>query len=226
MKHLATWSKLQEAEEKAKLLFQEIENHQLIRAGKSESQVSSEIVELAKLKLGIELFWHKRIVRAGKNTLFPYKENPLDLIIQEDDILFLDLGPVFEEWEADFGKTYVMGADPAKLKLKKDIELAWHKLTNKIQCLSTVTAADVYWMVVEEATQNGWEFGGEIAGHIIGQYPHEKLEKGDVSFYIHPENTTQLKANGLQATHQHWILELHFISREKQIGAFVEGLLF
>jgi hypothetical protein len=33
-----------------------------------------------------------RIVRAGRNTLAPYDENPPDLTVGEDDILFLDLG--------------------------------------------------------------------------------------------------------------------------------------
>lgn len=37
-------------------------------------------------------------------------------------MLFLDLGPVFEEWDADFGRTYVVGNDPLKLKLCRDIE--------------------------------------------------------------------------------------------------------
>jgi len=48
-------------------------------------------------------------VRAGRNTLAPYDENPPDLTVAEDDIVFLDLGPVFEELEADFGRTYVVG---------------------------------------------------------------------------------------------------------------------
>ncbi len=42
---------------------------------------------------GIETCWHKRIVRAGKNTLLPYAENPPDLTIGSDEVLFLDLGP-------------------------------------------------------------------------------------------------------------------------------------
>ena len=58
---------------------------------------------------GISRYWHKRIVRAGRNTLAPYDENPPDLTVGEDDIVFLDLGPVFEEWEADFGRTFVVG---------------------------------------------------------------------------------------------------------------------
>ena len=74
---------------------------------------------------GISTYWHKRIVRAGRNTLAPYDENPPDLTIGEDDILFLDLGPVFEEWEADFGRTFVVGSDPVKLKLRDDIAAAF-----------------------------------------------------------------------------------------------------
>ena len=34
--------------------------------------------------------------------------------LTDDDILFLDLGPIFAEWEADFGRTYVLGDDPVK----------------------------------------------------------------------------------------------------------------
>jgi Xaa-Pro dipeptidase len=67
---------------------------------------------------------HKRIVRAGRNTLAPYDENPPDLTVGEDDIIFLDLAPVLEEWEADFGRTYVVGNDPLKHKLRRDIEEA------------------------------------------------------------------------------------------------------
>ena len=41
--------------------------------------------------------------------------------------MFFDLGPVFEDWEADFGRTYVIGKNPIKLRLKADIEQAWHE---------------------------------------------------------------------------------------------------
>ena len=38
--------------------------------------------------------------------------------IQDNDILFFDFGPIIENWEADLGRTYVIGNDPMKLKLK------------------------------------------------------------------------------------------------------------
>jgi Xaa-Pro dipeptidase len=108
----AVKTKLIEAEEKAAELFQIAEGRGLIRAGKTERQLNEEIFALAKELFGIEKYWHKRIIRSGPNTLEPYNENPPDLVIQENDILFFDFGPIFEDWEADFGRTYVIGNDP------------------------------------------------------------------------------------------------------------------
>ena len=34
---------------------------------------------------------------------------------------------MFENWEADIGKTVVLGSDPQMLKLKQDVESAWHE---------------------------------------------------------------------------------------------------
>ena len=112
---------LLQAQEKANELFHAVESKGLIRPGIPETTLNQDIYDLAKEMYGISTYWHKRIVRAGRNTLAPYDENPPDLKIGDDDILFLDLGPVFEEWEADFGRTFVVGSDPVKLKLRDDI---------------------------------------------------------------------------------------------------------
>ncbi len=116
---------LLQAQEKANELFNAVESKGLIRPNISETKLNQDIYDLAQQMYGISTYWHKRIVRAGRNTLAPYDENPPDLTIAEDDILFLDLGPVFEEWEADFGRTFVVGSDPVKLKLRDDIEKAF-----------------------------------------------------------------------------------------------------
>src|SRR5271168_3142703 len=116
---------LDEAQKKAYALFSAIEDQGLIRPGISENALNEEIYALAQKMYGIKTYWHKRIVRSGSNTLLPYDENPPDLTLEEDDILFLDLGPVFEEWEADFGRTFVLGADPVKHKLCRDIASAF-----------------------------------------------------------------------------------------------------
>jgi Xaa-Pro dipeptidase len=94
-------TELLEAQSKAERLFHEIDARGLIRPAITESTLNADIYELAREMYGITTYWHKRIVRAGKNTLLPYAENPPDLTIETDDLLFLDVGPVFEHWEAD-----------------------------------------------------------------------------------------------------------------------------
>ncbi len=218
-------NKLVEAEVKALQLFQAIETHKLIVAGKSENQINTEIFSLAFELFGIEKYWHKRIVRAGANTLRPYDDNPPDLIIQKEDILFLDFGPVFEDWEADFGRTYVLGNDPYRLKLKNDIETAWYEIKEWFSRQTELTGAAFYRYIMEVTKIYGWAYGGQLAGHLIGQFPHERLEPKNYGLYIHPENHNDMflpDANGHQ---RHWILEVHFIDREKQIGGFFEQLL-
>jgi Xaa-Pro dipeptidase len=214
------------AEEKALQLFSAIESRGLITAGKTEHELNTEIFALAKELIGIEKFWHKRIVRAGKNTLQPYNENPPDLILQPDDILFFDFGPIFEDWEADIGKTYVIGNDPLKKKLANDVEAAWHEAQEWLKSKTSLTGAAFFDYVVKLSEKYGWEFGGEIAGHLIGKFPHEMgLADGKFELYIHPENHEDMFAPDKNGNKREWILEIHFVNREKEIGGFFEQLL-
>ena len=62
-------TELLEAQAKAEALFHEVEARGLIRPGITENGLNSEIYGLAQEMYGISTYWHKRIVRAGKNTL-------------------------------------------------------------------------------------------------------------------------------------------------------------
>ncbi len=217
--------RLIEAEKKASLLFDQISNRGLICPGKSENELNDDIFNLAYDMYGIKKYWHKRIVRAGKNTLKPYKENPENLIIQEDDILFIDFGPIFDEWEADYGRTYVLGEDKLKIKLMNDISRAWRDWKNFFISQKCITGAELYDFAVKTAKSYDWEFGGEIAGHLIGHFPHEKLEKEDKTNYVHPKNNIDMYAPDKNGNKRDWILEIHFINKEKEIGGFFEQLL-
>ena len=220
-----TLENLIEAEKKAQQLFNEIENKNILIAGNSENKINELIFDLAFNMFGIKKYWHKRIVRCGENTLYPYNENPENLILKKDDILFLDFGPIFEEWEADFGRTYVVGNNPLKKKLKNDIEKAWYEGKKHFNSKTKITGAQLYSYCNGLAKKYGWEFGGEIAGHIIGQYPHEKLEKEDKTNYIHPENHSNMFDLNKKGEKKNWILEIHFVDKEKKIGGFFEQLL-
>jgi Xaa-Pro aminopeptidase len=220
-----TKQKLILAEQQTKELFNTVEERGLIIPGKSEQELTGEIVRLAYDLFGIDQYWHKKIVRTGPNTLHPYNGNPPDLAIQKDDILFLDFGPIFEGWEADLGRTYVIGNDPLKLKLKRDVELAWHEAKTWYTEQSSLTGAAYFKYIIELAKRYGWEFGGEIAGHIVGHFPHEQLEPGDLGLDIHPDNHSDILQPDKQGNNRHWILEIQFVDRVNNIGGYFEQLL-
>jgi Xaa-Pro aminopeptidase len=213
------------AEQKTKELFNAVEEGGLIIPGKTEQELSGEIVNLARGLFGIDEYWHKKIVRTGPNTLYSYTGNPPDLVIQKDDILFLDFGPIFEGWEADLGRTYVLGNDPLKLKLKKDVEVAWREAKAWYAEQSSLTGAEYFKYATELAKRYGWEFTGDIAGHIVGKFPHEQLEPGDLGLDIHPDNHSDILQPDKEGNSRHWILELQFVDRANSIGGYFEQLL-
>src|SRR5262249_50678598 len=80
--------------------------------------------ELAKAHLaerGAEKNWHRPYVRFGRNTLKKYGEpSEPGVRLGEDDIFFLDIGPVFGGYEGDTGDTYVTGKDPEMARCVTD----------------------------------------------------------------------------------------------------------
>lgn len=214
-----------EAEKKAASLFEEIENRGLIRAGISEKQLNNEVFDLAYELFGIKKYWHKRIVRAGKNTLLPYKENPPDLMIRDEEILFFDFGPVFEEWEADFGRTYVIGNHPKMLKMKDDIESAWNEGCQYYKDKPTMPASEFYHFTAALAKKYGWEFGNVHCGHLIGQFPHEMVLGDETDSYLHPENHLAMNSPNNMGANRFWIYEIHFVDKSLGFGGFFEQLL-
>src|ERR1700678_2773940 len=154
------------AQSKAEALFREVVESGMIQAGKLESELTSEIHALAESRFGVRRHWHKRIARAGANTVLTYHDDAKDRRIEDDDIVYLDFGPVFEAWEADFGRTYALGADPAKHKLVADIEAAFHRGKMYFQEHVDLTCGELYDYVVGLARAAGWEFGNSSAGHL------------------------------------------------------------
>ena len=193
---------------------------------KTEQQLCDEILEIARTEFGVTTHWGKKIVRTGSNTLAPYMADPPDLMIQEGDILFFDFHPVFEAWEADLGRTYVLGNDPLKLKIKADVEAAWQEANDWYYEQESLTGAEYFNYVAALANRYGYEFGNAIAGHIIGFYPHEQPDDpNDLCLDVHPDNHAAILQLDKHGNKRHWMLELHFVDRVNNIGAFFEQLL-
>jgi Xaa-Pro aminopeptidase len=217
--------RLLDAQDKAAELFAEIETRGTIRPGVTEVQASDEIRDLAADLFGVDRHWHKRIVRAGPNTLQPYRKNPPNREIAADDIAFADFGPVFEAWEADFGRTFVLGGDPVKQRLRDDLPVVWRAGREYFRSQPEVTGEQLFAHVAGLAEQAGWEFGGEIAGHLVGQFPHEKVDGDKIESYIAPGSDQPMRRADRSGRACHWILEVHLVDRARQIGGFFEELL-
>jgi Metallopeptidase family M24 len=221
-----TKEKLLYAEKKAIQLFEAIEKDNLIVAGKTEEQLNAEVNKLALEKFGIEKHWHKKIIRSGVNTLAVYNENPPNRILLDDDILFIDYGPITDGYEADIGRTYVIGNNEKKKKLKGDVERAWYETRDWFQKQTAVRASGLFEYVVEKAKEYGWTFGGEIAGHIVGEFPHEQpLNPKSLELDVHPDNHNNMFLTDANGNKRHWILEIHFIDKENNIGGYFEQML-
>jgi Xaa-Pro aminopeptidase len=218
-------ARLLDAQVKAAKLFAAIEPRGIIAPGVRETESSDAIRDLAAEMFGVDRHWHKRIVRAGPNTLQPYRQNPPDRVITADDIVFCDFGPVFERWEADFGRTYVLGDDPVKLRLRDDLPVLFDAGRRFFAAYEDVTGEQLYAHMTGLAHEAGWEFGGTIAGHLVGQFPHEKITGEAIESYIAPGSDKPMRRHDGNGQVCHWILEVHLTDPSRQIGGFFEELL-
>ncbi|MFB7030753.1 MULTISPECIES: M24 family metallopeptidase [unclassified Streptomyces] len=150
---------------------------------------------------------------------FPYRT------IGEDDVAFADFGPIFEEYEADFGRTYVFGDDPDKHRLLADLPRVFDAGRASSRADREITGARLYAEVERLAAASGWEIGIWHAGHLVGEFPHETNEGAKAESYIAPDNHTPLRRTDRAGRPCHWILELHFVDRSKGLGGFYEQLL-
>jgi Xaa-Pro dipeptidase len=74
----------------------------------------------------------------------------------------------------------VLGSDAFKLKLRDDI--------GKALAHPDMSSAELYRQAQKLAREFGWEFGGSIAGHLIRQFPQERIAGDKVTLYVRPDN--------------------------------------
>jgi Xaa-Pro dipeptidase len=218
-------AELERAQVKALKLFDAIERDGLIRAGVSERQVEDEIGALAAREFGVEKHWHRRIVRAGPNSITIAGDNPPVRTIAENDIVYVDLGPVFEAWEADIGKSYVLGDDPEKLRLVVDLPRLFEQVRTYYHQNPGMSGAELYAYAQNAARNAGWRFGGQIAGHIVSEFAHALIPGDKALNRISPLNPKPMTDPDGKGQNRHWILEIHLVAEDGSFGGFYERLL-
>jgi Xaa-Pro aminopeptidase len=218
-------ARLLEAQAKAAQLFRAVEDGGLIAPGVTEVAASDAISALATEMFGVRRHWHKRIVRAGVNTLLPYRRKPPNRILGDDDIAFADFGPIFDGWEADFGRTFVLGDDPAKHRIQDALPVLFAAGRQYFETHPDISGAELFAHVDGLTRQAGWEYGGLHCGHLVGQYPHETIDGTDIESYIAPGSDRPMRRTDRSGRICHWILEIHLVDRARQFGGFYEELL-
>ena len=215
---------LVDAERRAESLFDEIERRELIRAGRTEREIEQEIYAIALQQFGVEKHWHKRIVRAGANTLTIAADNPPVRDIENDDIVYVDLGPVFEDWEADLGRTYILGDHPGA-PLVEALPVVFDRVQAHYHVSPDITGAELYAFAQRAAADAGWVFGGVIAGHLVSEFAHALIPGNKDLNRIYPGNPKRMRDPDELGREGHWILEIHLVEPNGAYGGFYERLL-
>ena len=221
-----TRKSLLDAEARGMALFDAIERAGFVAPGRSEREIDADIYTLAERDFGVKVHWHKRVVRAGPNTICTFYDDPPVRVVGPDDTVYLDLGPVFAEWEADIGRSYALGNDPDKKRLVADLPRLFDLVKSHYEASPNITGAELYAFAQKVATDAGWLFGGTIAGHIVGEFPHAQRIPGDRDLHrIAPANSRRMRDPDANGDERHWILEIHLVDKARTFGGFYERLL-
>jgi Xaa-Pro aminopeptidase len=217
---------LRSAEAKGIALFDAIEAAGIVAPGRRETDLDRDIYALAAERFGVKTHWHKRVVRTGPNTICTFYDDPPVRTIAPDDIVYLDLGPVFAEWEADIGRSYALGNDPEKKRLVADLPRVFEIVKAHYEASPDITGAQLYAFAQKAADEADWKFGGTIAGHIVGEFPHAQRVPGDRAQHrIASGNDKRMRDPDDNGDERHWILEIHLVDRQRTFGGFYERLL-
>lgn len=186
-----------------------------LKPGVTESEMTKTLLELAETRHA-RVQWHKPYVRFGSNTLLTYRDkSPEDLTFQENDLCFIDFGPVIESaigrFEGDVGKTWAIGNNTEHAKIAATCEELFFEGCREYR-EKQLTGMELYAWLEKETEKRGFETNLPDAGHLIGEFPHLRWKSGLANYPEVPEAGC-------------WIFEVQITHSEKPFGAFYENLL-
>jgi Xaa-Pro aminopeptidase len=183
-----------------------------IRVGMSEEEGTEwarTVLREAQMLRG----WHGIKIRFGSNTLKTFNEpSAPGLVLQENDIYFIDIGPVWQKWEGDAGATFAVGTDPDMARAVRDVRGVFERVREK-WLAQRLTGLALYEYASQVAVELGWRLNLETSGHRIADFPHAALHDGALA------EVPFAPSSGL------WVLEIQIRHPQRLFGAFYEDLL-
>lgn len=162
-------------------------------------------------KHGLGKVWHPTKIRFGANTLCNFREPGLpDQRLHEGELFFVDIGPIIDGHEGDYGETYRCGGGgDALITASREV----FKLTEEAWLTQKLTGPALYQVAIKATEARGLKLNMNMDGHRLGDFPHHVHYKGDLATF---EGTP---VPGV------WVLEIHVIDHERQRAAFFEDIL-
>lgn len=163
--------------------------------------------------MGMRKGWHRVIVRFGPNTTKDFlADSEPGIVLGEQDIFFIDIGPVYGDTEGDAGETFVFGEDPEHLKAKRDVRALWQDVRD-LWFEKGLTGPELYEYAGTSAAERGWRLNLDLSGHRLSEFPHEAHYDGSLA-----DARLRPKPNL-------WVLEMAIAHPARNFGAFYEDLL-
>jgi len=183
-----------------------------VRPGMKEEE-AKELARQILRELGMRRGWHHIIVRCGSNTTKDFMaRSETGVTLKENDIFFVDIGPVYDEFEGDAGDTFVLGDDRLHWKAKTDARVIWDIVREK-WFSDRPTGIELYEFAQKMTAELGWRLNLDLSGHRLCDYPHAAHYDGplaEVGFAPRPNL---------------WVLEIAIAHPDGTFGAFYEDLL-
>lgn len=183
----------------------------VLKPGMRESEAKLKAQEL-HAKFGVQKNWHNPYVRFGKNTILTFQNKSTeDRILEENDIAYVDIGPIIDGVEGDVGCTVVFGENKLFHDLKFQSENIF-SLGLKFWKKEKPTGIELYEYIKKQTESMNFLFNLNPAGHLIGAFPHKGWKEGLNAYPYYPEPG-------------YWILEIQIRDKKEPYGAFFEDVL-
>lgn len=183
-----------------------------VQAGMLEEDANRMVVSTLR-EMGATKAFHKPYIRFGSNTTKTFgADSDPGIRLGEDDIYFIDVGPVWEEYEGDAGDTFVTGGNPELKRCAQDAKRIFNAVAEKWKT-EKATGVELYQHAEQTAKELGWVLNLDLGGHRLGDFSSAEHYEGPLSeISFHPSPNL-------------WMVEIHIRHPEQQFGAFYEDLL-
>ena len=185
---------------------------ELVEVGMCEAD-GIDLIEQVLKEAGHEKNWHPHKFRIAKNTTLSFREKSDETIrLKKNDIFTIDIGPVWKNFEGDYGETFIFGDNEEFKKIKLESEKIFNdckKYWQYHQC----TGKELYIHAKNLATEKGYILNTNMKGHRLGDFPHHVFYRGGLS------EIDKVPAKNI------WVLEIHLLNKDRTYGAFFEDII-